>query len=85
MNYDRKSEVGSELELRLEEAALRIRGRELASVVEPGLANGDRFRVRQQLAKLVEPGGVGGSCLMRVDTEHREHAVVSLGKRERSS
>ena len=61
------------------------RRREAADRVEAGLADRDRLRMREQLAKLVEPLGLRLRRLMRVDAERRVDAVVALGDRERSA
>ena len=60
----------------LEELALAVVRRVVAVEVEPGLADGDRALVGEQLTQLVEPGRVGLGRLVRVDAERGEDAVV---------
>ena len=49
-------------------------------VVEARLADGDRLRVREQLAQLVDAPGFVAPGLVRVDAERRVDAVVPLGQ-----
>ena len=80
---DRLAEVSRELELPGEEIALPVARRVVAVEVEPGLADGDRTRVAEQLAELVEPGCVVIRGLVRVDAEGGPDSVVSPGEVER--
>ncbi len=81
----RKGELIGELELRVEEPALLERRCELANCVEPCLSDGDRFRVREQLAELVKPLCLRRRRLVRIDAESREDLAVLVGDRERPS
>ena len=72
MDHDRLAELGCELELRVEEAALGVAGRVVAEVVEARLADGDGPRMREELAQLVEPSGFGAAGLVRMDAERGE-------------
>ena len=83
VDHDRLAELGRDLELGFEEAALVVVRRVLAEVVEAGLADRDGARVREQVAQLVEPVRVGLVGVVRVDAESGVDAVVLLGKRER--
>ena len=72
------------VELRGEEAALGVARRVVAEVVEPGLADRDRLRVREQ-ARAARRGRPRRPLrgLVRVDAEDREDAVVALRELER--
>ena len=52
-------------------------------VVEAGLADGDDPGLAEQLAELVDPVRLLPARLVRIDSEHRPHAVVLGCKRER--
>ena len=80
---DRLAELGGDLELRFEEALLVVVRGVLAEVVEARLADRDRARVAEQVAKLVEAVRVGLVRVVRVDAEDGVDAVVLLGERER--
>ena len=69
------------LELAFEQTPLLLRRGEAANVVEPGLADSDRLRMAKELCQLVEPGGVVGRSLVRVDSEGRIHAGVLVRDR----
>ncbi len=85
VNHDREPELGGERELRLEQPALVGRRCELANRVESGLADGDRLRVLQQLAQLVEPPRIRRCGLVRIDAESREYTFVLLREHERGA
>ena len=75
--------VGRERELGVEELLLRRRRRVVAEVVETGLADRDRARVREQLLQLVERSEVEARGLVRVDAEDAMDVVGRLGARQR--
>ena len=63
VDHDRLAELARERELRLEQPLLRVVRRVVAEVVEAGLADGDRLRVGEQRAELVEVARVApASC-----------------------
>src|SRR6185503_12309762 len=80
---DRLPELGSQLQLPLEELALAVVRSVVAVEVEAGLADGDRTLVGEQLPQLVEPGRVGLGGLVRMDPERGENTVVPAGDRKR--
>ena len=85
VDHDRELELVRERELRVEQPALLLGGRVPANGVEPGLADGDRLGMREQLAELVDALRLRRRGLMRIDAERRVDAVVRLGDRERSA
>ena len=82
MDHDRLAELGGELELGGEEPPLVVGRRVVAEPVEPGLADGDRLRMREQLAQRCEVVLGRRARVVRVDAEDREDPVVPLGERE---
>ena len=54
-------------------------------VVQPRLPHGDRARVGEQLAELVEPVGLGAAGLVRVDAEHGEDPAAGPQARARAA
>ena len=69
---DRLAELGGELELRLEEAPLRVVRRVVAEVVEPRLADGDGALVRRAArASSSRRSRVRAAGVVRVDAEAR--------------
>ena len=84
VDHDRLAELGGELELRFEEAALGVVRRVVAEVVEAGLADGDGARVARAARAARRAGRASGSSgLVRVDAERGVDAVVLLGELER--
>src|SRR6266540_5167107 len=65
-------------ELQLPAARVTRRG----CVVEAGLTHGDRFRVGEELLKLLDVPLLHFPGLMRMEAESREHALVPLGDLE---
>ena len=82
MDDNRLPELCGQLELAFEELALPFVRRVVAVEVEAGLADRDGALVAEQLAQLVEPGRLGISRLMRVDSEGRENPLVARGDGE---
>ena len=80
MDDERLAELGGEVGLRAEELRLALARRVVAEVVEPGLADGDGLRMREQLAERVEVGLLPG--LVRMDPERRRDAFLALRDRE---
>ena len=68
-----------------EEPPLVVGRRVVAEPVEPGLADRDRLRMREQLAQRGEIVRRRRPRLVRVDAEDREDAVVPLGELERAA
>src|SRR5205085_2116330 len=85
VDHDRLAELGPELELRGEEAALILARGVVAIPVEPGLADRNCFRMPEQIAELGELVLGGQPRFVWVDAEDREDAVVPLGEREGST
>ena len=78
----RLAQVVGECQLGLEDDPLSVAGRPVAVEVEPGLADGHRFRVSQQRFELVEAAALSRS-LVGMDSENREDAVVAVGELQR--
>ena len=87
VDHDRQPELVGERELRVEEPPLLDRAsRSVRNAVEPGLADRDGLRMREQLAELVEPAGLRRRRLVRVDAERRvRRPSCALGDRERGA
>ena len=83
MDHGRLPELGRERQLPLEQVELPVVGRVVAVEVEPGLADGDRARVREALAELVEPLGVVAARSVWMDAEDRPDPVVPVGELQR--
>src|SRR5689334_1875457 len=80
VDHDRLARLSCEVELRLEEPALRIARRVVPEEVEPGLADGDRLRVVEQRTQLADALGLDPAGLVRVDAERRVDALVAFGE-----
>ena len=76
VDHDRQSQVGREVELLLEEAALLGAPVGAVVVIEARLPHRDRSLVAQQLAQLADPAGLALRRLVRVDAEGGVDAVV---------
>ena len=79
-------ELGGELEVGVEEAALGVVRRVVPVVVEPRLSDRDRTVVLEQVAKLLDTIRLRPSCLVRVDAERGEDTRLLVArKRERGA
>ena len=85
MDDDGLAELGRELELRLEEAALPVARRAVAEVIEARLPHCHRSIVLGEVAQLVDAVRLRVAGLMRVDAERGEHLLVAVGQLERRS
>src|SRR5206468_12367841 len=79
MDDDRLAQLVCKLELRSEDAALRVTRCVVAEVVEARLADGDCFRVRERRS---ERRDVAVRSLVRVHAERDEDPIVALGDRD---
>jgi len=79
---DRLAGRARDRELSIEEELLRVRGRVVAEVVEPRLADRNDAGVHKQGAQLVQLVEVEGRRLVRVDAEDREDVVELLRELE---
>src|SRR5207244_13627090 len=77
-------ELGRELELLLEEAALGVAGRVVAEPVETRLPHRDRLRMPEQLAERGDVLLRRVARLVRMKADDREDAVVRVRERERT-
>ena len=82
VDHEREPQLPCELDLRVEEPQLLFGRCTIVVVVEAGLAHGDDPGVTEQLAELVDPVRLLPTRLVRIDSEHRPHAVLGC-KRER--
>src|SRR5947207_2003434 len=82
VDHDRLPELLRELELLREKTPLCVARRVVAEPVEARLADGDRFRVREQLAQRADVLVRRVARLVRMKPENREDAVVSLGEEQ---
>ena len=80
---DGQAELGGERELPLEEPALRVARGVVAVEVEPGLADRDGLRVREQLRELVEPTRLLAAAWCGWMPSAHADAVLAPGDRER--
>ena len=85
MDDDGLAELGRELELRLEEAALPVARRAVAEVIEARLPHCDHSIVLGEVAQLADAIRLRVAGLVRVDAESGEHLLVELGQLERRS
>ena len=81
MDDDGLAEVVGERELALEQVELAIARGVVAVEVEAGLAHGDRPRVCEELAQLVEALRIVAARRVGMDAEDRPDALVPVGER----
>ena len=85
MDDDGVAELVGEGELRVEERPLLTKRLGSVVAVEPRLADGDRARMLEELAQLLDARRVRRRRLMGIDPERSEDACVRLRNRERAA
>src|SRR5947199_301372 len=85
VDHDRFPKLGGQPELGREEPTLVIARRVVAEPVEPRLAHRDRLWVLEQIAQRGDVVVRRRPCLVGVDPEDREYAVMPLRERKRAA